>query len=403
MGEFIYVAVNAKGEKISGEVEAQSPQKAVALLQSKKLTVLAVDPVKPKHWVYYFLRPVKGTILALFIRQLAVMLKSGIPLASALVSLQPDQGPAHYRKAIRRLLHDVRTGYSLSQAMMKAPQFFNPFMIGSTRIGEVSGNLAETLSNCAEHFEKEYHYGKKLQSALIYPSVLLTCAGALVMFIFTFMIPKFVGLFVDLSMELPWATQWLVDIARFLEVYGTVTFFTLVGPVSILSWLFFNWARTKRGQYTLERITLAVPWYGIQVRHRMLAQYFRSFATLVQSGVTLHSSLNLLTRALDRQHLSRTAAAQAAAVRKGLPLTHEMNAYRLFPPMCIEMVKVGEHTGEVSNMMMRMALYFDEEMSRGLATISKLVEPVVLMILGSVVAFILLAAFLPIYQLAGSF
>lgn len=403
MADFIYVAVDEKGEKISGEVEAATPQKAVLRLQKRNLTILALDPVVPKHWIFYFMQPVKGTVLALLIRQLSVMLKSGIPLLKCVQSLQPDQGPAHYRKAMARLLHDIQIGYSLSQAMMKAPQFFNPFMIGSTRIGEASGNLDETLSNCADHYEKEYTYSRKLKSALIYPTVLLSAAGALVMFIFTFMIPKFVGLFVDLSMELPWATQWLVNIARFFEVYGSVTFFTLVGPVSIFVWLFFNWSRTKRGQYFIEKFLLKVPWYGTQVRNRMMAQYFRSFATLISSGVTLHSSLSLLTRALDRQHLSRTVAAQAAAVRRGHRLTKEMNHFNLFPKMCVEMVEVGEETGEVANMMSRMASYFDDEMTRGLETISKLVEPVVLMLLGSVVAFILLAAFLPIYQLASSF
>ncbi|MCA9792313.1 MAG: type II secretion system F family protein [Candidatus Eremiobacteraeota bacterium] len=403
MPEFIYVAITETGERVSGEIETRDQKKAIERLQRRNLTILELETVQPKHWIWLLLQPVKGTVLALFIRQLAVMLKAGIPLAGALKSLQPQEGPVRFKKAMARLYHDITVGYSLSQAMMKAPEFFSPFIIGSTRIGEASGNLSETLDNCATHFEKEYTYANKLKSALIYPTVLLTSAGALVTFIFTFMIPKFVGLFLDLSMELPWATRWLVNTAQFFQTYGMVLFCTLIGPVSALSWLFLNWARTKEGRFRIEKIMLKIPWYGVQIKNRMLAQYFRSFGTLSESGVTLHTSLHLLSRSLDREILSRTALAQFESIRKGKRLTEAMNTYKLFPQMCLEMIHVGEETGQVGQMMWRMASFFDDEMTRGLDTISKLVEPIVLMLLGSVVAFILLAAFLPIYQLASSF
>lgn len=401
--EFIFLAINKAGRRISGEVEAPNEKKALAKLHAQNLTVIEIDQVKPKHWIFLVVQPVKGQLLALFIRQLSVMLKAGIPMTTALRSLVPDTGPARYKKSIERLCHDVETGFSLSQAMRKAPEYFNNFMIGSVRIGEYTGTLDDTLSQCADFYEREYTYSRKLKSALIYPTILFSAAGLLVLFIFTYMIPQFVGLFVDLQVELPATTQTLVDVASFLELYGTVLIGTLIGPTIAFGHLLYRWLQTGSGKMRSERMLLALPWYGKQVRYRMMSQYFRALGTLLGSGVPVLSSLHLLEISLDREMLRRTVTHQIRDVKKGKHFCDSLNVYHLFEPMALEMMQVGEETGKVEDMLERMTFYYDEEMVRGLATIGKLVEPVVLCGLGAIVAFLLLAAFQPIYQLAGSF
>lgn len=403
MKEFLFLAIDSKGRKISGEVEARSEEKAIAKLRQRSLTILEVTPVKPKHWIWMLVQPVKGQVLALFIRQLGVMLAAGIPMAGALRSLQPESGPARYKKAMERLNHDVETGYSLSQAMRKAPEFFNDFMVGSVRIGEHTGTLDVALSECADYYEREYTYSRKLKAALIYPTVLFSASGLLVFFIFTFMIPRFVGLFVDLQVELPATTQLLVDMAYFTETYGMVCFFTFIGPVLALSYLMQAWLKTGAGKFRSERILLAIPWYGKQVRFRMMSQYFRALGTLMSSGVPLSASLMLLERSLDREILRRTVSHQLRDVKEGKHFARSLNVYKVFPRMALEMFQVGEESGRMEQMLKKMTDYYDEEMTRGLATLGKLVEPVILCGLGSIVAFLLLAAFQPIYQLAGSF
>jgi len=403
MKDFLYIALDKEGTRISGEMEAQSLDKVKAHLHSRGLIIVRIDPVKPKHWIWYILQPVRPQLLALWIRQVSVMLQAGIALAQALHSLLPKTGPKHYKVAMQRLLSDVENGYSLSQAMMRRPEFFSHFMIGSTRVGEHSGRLAETLDRCASHYEKEYAYSLKLKQALVYPTVLLTCAGGLVVFIFTYMVPKFVTIFVDLNMQLPWATQMLVSFGRFVELYGPVVVGTALGPGLVFLYVFYYWSKTRSGKARIERILLRTPWYGRQVHYRMLSAYFRSFATLLDSGVPMYSSLQLLARSLDRELLRRTAVAQVETVRKGQPLISAMNSQSVFPKMTVEMVAVGEESGTVDYMMYRLADYYDTEMVRGLETIGKLVEPVILMGLGGAVAFVLLAAFQPIYQLAASF
>lgn len=403
MADFLYIALDREGRRVNGEMEADSAEKVKAILHKRDLIIVQIDPVKPKHWIWYVLQPVRPQLLALWIRQLAVMLQSGIALGQALHSLQPRTGPAHYRKAMKRLLQDVEGGYSLSQAMMRRPEFFSNFMIGSTRIGEHSGRLAETLDRCASHYEKEYSYSLKLKQALIYPTVLLVSAGALVTFIFTYMVPKFVTIFLDLNMELPWATRLLVNFGHFVEVYGPVVLATVIGPLGVACYVHYYWSKTRRGKLTTERILLRLPWYGTQVHFRMLSAYFRSFATLLDSGVPLYASLQLLARSLDRELLRRTATSQVEMVRKGKPLVHSLNSQGIFPKMTREMITVGEESGTIERMMYRLAEYYDAEMERGLENIGKLVEPVILTFLGGAVAFVLFAAFQPIYQLASSF
>jgi type IV pilus assembly protein PilC len=287
--------------------------------------------------------------------------------------------------------------------MRRAPEFFNQYMVGSVRIGEHSGNLDVALHQCAEYYEREYHYARKLKAALVYPTVLFMAAGALVFFIFTFMIPRFVGLFVDLQVELPWATQLLVNAAYVVETYGMVIFFTGIGPLCAFVYLVYRFSRTGSGRMFFDRWVLRIPWYGRQIRYRMLSQYFRALGSLMASGVTIETSLRLLERSLDREILRRTVTYQLRDVRQGKPFVLAINVYKIFPPMALEMLSVGEETGEIEKMMDRMTLYYDEEMVRGLETIGKLVEPVVLCGMGSIVAFLLLAAFQPIYQLAASF
>ncbi len=403
MKEFLYRAIDDQGRRIHGEVQALDQQKAVTLLQKNRLTVLELLPLTRKSFSSYFFAPVKGQMLAMYIRHLGTMLKAGIPLAEALRSLIPETGPAPYRKALQRLSEDVESGFYLSQAMRRAPDYFNSFMIGSVRIGEASGTLDLALSQCADYYEREWNYSRRLRSALLYPTVLFGASGLLVFFIFTFMIPRFVGLFVDLQVELPWATNLLVESAYFVETYGLIAFFTLLGPGVCLGYLVYRWLQTGSGMMRFDRLLLRLPWYGRQVRYRMLGQYFRAMSTLSRSGVTLEASLRLLQVSLDREILKRTVAHQLRDVRKGRPFTESLNVYRLFPPMALEMIAVGEETGTLEQMMARLTTFYDEEMIRGLETIGKLVEPVVLCGLGSIVAFLLLAAFQPIYQLAGSF
>ncbi len=404
MPEFSFVARNRKGLDVRGEIEARDQPTAVRRLQADDLTVLRLEQVRELSWFRRLLQPIRSELVVLWLGQLAVMLAAGIPMLRCLEALASGAaGPPRFRKPLHRLAVDVQSGYSLSQAMRLAPEIFPPFVVGSVRVGEVSGRLAETLSNCAAHLDKEHLYSLKLRAALIYPATLLTCAGALMALCFTFMVPRFLQLFGDVQVELPWPTRVLLETSQFLEAYGPVVLATLAGPLLFAGWLFNRWARTAPGRWHLEGWIMRVPWYGGQVRRRMLAGYFRSLATLLRSSVPLMVSLDVLVQSLDGEILRATARFQQAAVGQGATLSTGMRRSGLFPPLALEMMRIGEETGNPVPMLERLADFFDEEMTRGLELLSRLLEPVVLLVLGVGVAFLLLAAFLPIYRLAEAF
>ncbi len=404
MPEFTFVARDRQGQTLRGEIEARDPTTAVRRMHDQDLTVLRLEALRPKPWIFLVMQPVRPALVVLYLQQLAVMLTAGIPMSRALeaLALNPE-GPPRFRKGLARVADDVRSGYSLSQALRLRPEFFSPFVVGSVRIGEISGRLPETLANCAGHLEKEYLYGLRLRQALVYPTVLLTCSGLLVALCFTYMVPRFVELFGDVKVELPWPTRVLLNASRAVRRYGPVALATLAGPAAFGTWLINRWARTRPGRWHLEWLLLHIPWYGGQLRRRMLAGYFRSLATLLRSAIPLVVCLDVLVASLDREILSATARFQRAAVREGSTLSAGMRRSGFFPPLALELVRSGEETGNPAPMLERLADFFDEEMTRGLEVMSRLLEPIILLVMGGAVAFLLLAAFLPIYRLAEAF
>lgn len=404
MPEFTFVARDRQGQTLRGEIEARDPTTAVRRMHDQDLTVLRLEALRPKPWIFLVMQPVRPALVVLYLQQLAVMLTAGIPMSRDLeaLALNPE-GPPRFRKGLARVADDVRSGYSLSQALRLRPEFFSPFVVGSVRIGEISGRLPETLANCAGHLEKEYLYGLRLRQALVYPTVLLTCSGLLVALCFTYMVPRFVELFGDVKVELPWPTRVLLNASRAVRRYGPVALATLAGPAAFGTWLINRWARTRPGRWHLEWLLLHIPWYGGQLRRRMLAGYFRSLATLLRSAIPLVVCLDVLVASLDREILSATARFQRAAVREGSTLSAGMRRSGFFPPLALELVRSGEETGNPAPMLERLADFFDEEMTRGLEVMSRLLEPIILLVMGGAVAFLLLAAFLPIYRLAEAF
>lgn len=404
MREYTFLAKDNYGNTIRDETYALDEASAVRRLQERQLTVVRIDLVKPLSLWHRLFEPVKPEVLVMVFRQLASMLGAGIPLIRSLHALAKDEGlPPRFLKALQRVAADVTTGYSLSQAMRLFPEFFSAFMTGSIQIGEISGRLPDTVNNCANHLEKEYRYNLKLRQALLYPCVLLISLGLLMAFCFTYMIPMFLDLFGDVQIELPWPTKVLMACSDVLTSYGAIAFFTLIGPAIVGLWLLVRWIKTKPGRWRCENALLHIPWYGRQARLRMQSRYFRSLHTLMRSAIPLSTSLQVLSTSLEHEILRATANLQLATIRQGGSLTTGLRRSGIFQPLALELIKVGEETGEVTSILERLANYLDDEMTQGLELMSKLIEPVVLAILGVGVAFVLLAAFMPIYALAQSF
>ena len=404
MREYTFIGKNSEGKKVSDDLYATSEKEALSILHKRGYTVIQIDLVRRRSLYDRLFRRARTDLKVLVLRQMSTMLASGISMQRVLSAISKNEGmPAHFQRALQKIALDVHSGYSLSQALRLFPEYFTSFMTGSIRIGEVSGQLAETMEHCADYLSNEYAYNLKLRQAMIYPTVLMSCLAVLMTYCFIYMIPIFINLFGEVQVEMPWPTRVLISCTDFLHQYGWQIFCAVIGPLGCGLYMFNRWRQTLQGSLNLERLILRLPWYGRQVHLRMQSSYLRSLATLIDSSVPLMSSLDLLTVSLDYELLRLTAKEQMRAIQKGDTLTSSLRRSGLFQPLTLEMVRMGEETALVPETLHRLAKTLDEEMNQSLQMLSKLIEPIILAILGVGVTFILMAVFLPIYSLAQSF
>ncbi len=404
MREYTFVAKDSRGNTKRDEIFAIDEKQAVELLHKQNLTIIKLDLIRTRSFYDRLFHTIKPDLKILVFRQMSAMLSAGIPILRTLNALSQNDGmPPHFKKALHKIYLDVTSGYSLSQALRLFPEYFSPFMVGSIRIGEASGKLAPTIENCAEYLNREYAYNLKLRQALIYPTVLMTCLSLLMIFCFTYMIPTFMDLFGDVQIEVPWPTKILMACTNFMHDQGLRLFLAALPPLAFAIYAFNRWRQTKAGRWYLENAMLRIPWYGHQIRLRLQSTYFRSLATLMDSAIPMISSLSLLNRSMEYEILRATAQFQMATIKEGGQLSTGLRRSGLFQPIALEMVKLSEETATVPQTLNMLANALDEEMSLGLQMLSKLIEPIILCILGVGVTFILLAVFLPIYSLAQSF
>ena len=385
-----------------GEIFAVNEKAAIDNLHKKGFTILKLDKIRERNILDRFKR-VKPEIIVMMFRQMSVMVSAGIPILRILDALAANDLPRRFAKAMQRIHADVSAGYSVAQAMRLFPEYFSQFMIGSAQIGELSGKLPETLESCADNLEKEYAYTLKLRQALIYPTVLLVCLGFLSLFCFSYMLPMFLNIFGDISVNVPRPTAMLMNFSDFLRRFGPVIFWTVIGPSIFGIWYLKQLLKTRSGRWNAEKMLLKIPWAGHYFSLHMQGRYFRMLGTLLKSGITLSSALGMLSVSLDHEILRAMARFQMASLKEGGTFISGLRRTGMFEASTLELLHTGEETGDIAGVLYPLADYIDEEISDGLSRLSRVLEPIILTVLGTGIAFILLAAFMPIYSLAQSF
>ncbi|MCR5662690.1 MAG: type II secretion system F family protein [bacterium] len=398
-----YTFLVKKNNKYSrGEIFAVDEKAAIDNLHKKGFAIIKLDKIRERNILDRF-KKVKPEIIVMMFRQMSVMVSAGIPILRILDALAANDLPHRFTKALKRIHADVSSGYSVAQAMRLFPEYFSPFMIGSVQIGELSGKLPETLESCADNLEREYEYTLKLRQALIYPTVLLVCLGLLSLFCFSYMLPMFLNIFGDISVNVPRPTAILMNFSDFLRRFGPVIFWTLIGPIIFGIWYLKKILKTRSGRWNAEKLLLKIPCVGHYVSLHMQGRYFRMLGTLLKSGVTLSSALGMLSVSLEHEILRAMARFQMASLKEGGTFISGLRRTGLCNASTLELLHTGEETGNIAGVLHPLANYIDEEISDGLSRLSRLIEPIILAILGTGIAFILLAAFMPIYSLAQSF
>lgn len=333
--------------------------------------------------------------LAIFTQQLSSLLGAGLPLVQCLEALQDQTEDPVFRVIIRDVRIEISQGSAFSTAVKLYPKAFNSLFISMVEAGEASGALAEILSKVAAYFESSVKLSKKVKSAMTYPIAVIGLAVALVNVLLIFVIPVFAAMFADFGAKLPAPTQMLIDLSDFLKH----NFFYLLIAAYLAYWFLGKFVSTPRGRRLKDEGLVKAPIFGNLIHKIALSRFCRTYATLIRSGVPILRTLEIVAAASNKVQIEDACAEIAKHVSQGGQVSEVLATNGFFPPMMKHMVKAGESTGNVDGMMNKIADFYDTESEATVASLTSLIEPLLIVFLGVVVGGIVMAMFLPIFQL----
>ena len=333
--------------------------------------------------------------LALFTQQLASLLTAGLPLVQCLEAIQEQTSDLVFRVIIRDVRMDIAGGNSFSSATRKFPRAFNTLFVSMVEAGEASGALAEILAKVASYFESSVKLTKKVKSAMTYPIAVIGLAVVLVNVLLIFVIPVFASMFSEFGSKLPAPTQMLIDTSNFLKSY-----WWLVGGVCVGAWIGLRkYIETPAGRAQRDHLIVKAPVFGPLVHKIAVSRFCRTYATLIRSGVPILRTLEIVAAASGKVQIEKACVEIAKHVSQGGQVSEVLAADPFFPPVVMHMVKAGEATGNVDGMMGKVADFYDTEIEATTAALTSLIEPLLIVFLGVVVGGIVMAMFLPIFQM----
>jgi type IV pilus assembly protein PilC len=333
--------------------------------------------------------------LAIFTQQLASLLNAGLPLVQCLEALQDQTEDPVFRIIIRDVRVDISSGNSFSSAVKKFPKSFNSLFISMVEAGEASGALAEILSKVASYFESTVKLTKKVKSAMTYPIAVIGLAIALVNVLLIFVIPVFAAMFADFGAKLPVPTQMLIDLSNFMKAWWWAIGIGAYATYFMIS----KFVATPRGRRIKDMGLMKAPIFGSLIHKIALSRFCRTYATLMRSGVPILRTLEIVSSASNKVQIEDACVEIAKHVSQGGQVSDVLAINPFFPPMMKHMVKAGESTGNVDGMMNKIADFYDTESEATVASLTSLIEPMLIVFLGVVVGGIVMAMFLPIFQL----
>jgi type IV pilus assembly protein PilC len=411
MPTFKYTAIDARGTARAGHLDAADVRQASQQLRQQNLfpteiteSVAATrSPSAVAHRPPFsvsalpFLRPVSAKELTLFTRQLATLLRAGMPLLRGLEVLTRQERNPVFRRALESMGAAIKSGGTLSAAMAAHPRIFDRLYLNMVRAGEAGGMLDGVLDRLARFQEKSLQLRGKIKAAMAYPVIVLLVAVGILVGLLVFVVPRFRQIFADLlkGAPLPPLTQFVLTLSDAVKIH-----YLLVLALGVLAWIGFKlFSRTARGAYWLDTWVIQLPLFGELVLKAIIARFARTLGTLLAGGVPILPAL-LITR--DTCANARVAVAVITVhdrVKEGTTVARPLEAAQVFPPMVTSMIEVGEHTGQLPEMLGKVADIYEEEVDHAVAGLSSLIEPLLILFLALVVGTIVIALFLPIVRI----
>ena len=420
MPRYTYVALDARGQESTGLLEAASNNEAIAQLRqagyfptsvyeegkggpertASRAAAKAARVARPhiKIGIVLFQRKkVKPKIMMIFTRQLATLIDSGLPLLRGLNVLAKQERDTVLRNTINKLADGVQGGSTFSESLAQHPLIFNHLYVNMVKAGEVGGVLELVLRRLAEFQEKAQKIKNKVVAAMVYPMIVMTMAIAIMAFLLVFIVPKFEAIFHDMlgDKPLPAITLFVIGASNFVKNHGLVLLGLLIAAVAAYKLI----ARTRAGRSIIDRFKLRVPLFGDLIRKTAISRFSRTLGTLVTSGVPILQALNITRETAGNMVIAGAISQVHDSVKEGESIVQPLEASRTFPPMAISMIDVGEETGQLPEMLLKIADVYDDETDNSVAALTSMLEPIMIVFLALVVGIIVIALFMPLISI----
>lgn len=401
MPEFKYVVKSQSGDTVTGALGAANEDAAVKILKDKKFVIISL--YRKKGPSFLSLTPslssvkIKTDDLAVFARQLAIMVDAGLPLVQSLDILREQSEKKPLRLIIGNVKESVEGGSSLSEALSKYPKAFSELFINMISAGEASGMLDEILSRMATYLEDMSKLQKKVKSALVYPAAIIIAAIGISVFMLVKVVPTFEQIYAGFGADLPGPTKILLNLSRLVTDW---LFVFLVG-LAALCLAGYAFSRSAIGSILIDRMLLSLPIVGKIIKKVSISRFSRTLSTLTRSGVSILSSLEIVAKTSGNKVIEKAILKALESVKAGETIAQPLARNKIFPPLVVKMVAVGEQTGALEEMLHKIADFYDSEVTAAVDGLTSLIEPVIIVLLGIFVGGMVIALYLPVFNIAG--
>lgn len=394
-----YEAVTDKGEKKAGLVEAPSQDLAISALQKRGLIVLKVSEDGGPGGILNmtFFEKVKMKEVVILSRQIATLFEANVSALKAFQLLSTNSENKLLSKKLLRVVEDIQAGVSISEALSKHPDIFSNFYINMVKSGEESGNLTSTFNYLAEYLDRQYALTSKTKNALIYPAFVIGVFFIVMILMFTMIIPKLSEIILQSGQEVPVYTKIVIGISNIMVDYGI---FMLAGVIAFIAYIAYL-MRSKSGKKIMDDVKIKVPIFGPLFRKVYLARISDNLDTMLSSGIPIVRAIQITSDVVGNLKYQEILVASCEEVKAGATLSQSLSKYELVPQILVQMMKVGEETGSLGQILKTLAKFYKREVDDAVDTMVSLIEPVMIVALGLGVGLILVSVLMPIYDIAG--
>jgi type IV pilus assembly protein PilC len=394
MSVFVWEGKLANGSIRKGELEAADKAAAAMLLKRQRIVPTKLK-TKPKN-IALFDKRIKTKELVVFTRQFSTMISAGLPLVQCLEILSSQQPNPTLKKVLAQIKQDVEGGSTFADALSKHPKVFDSLFVNLVSAGEIGGVLDTVLIRLAVYMEKNEHLKNKIKSAMTYPIIVLCVAFGVVAVLMIFVIPTFQDLFIQFGSALPGPTQFVVDLSRVFRSY----WYVMIGLIFLFIIGFRQVRKNKTGRFYTDKLALRLPVFGPLLKKVAVAKFTRTLGTMISSGVPIMDGLDITSKTAGNVIVENAIRAVRSAISEGKSMSEPLEQTGIFPGMVVQMISVGEATGAMDQMLAKIADFYDDEVDVAVEALTSALEPMLMVFLGGIIGFVVVAMYLPIFKMA---